>query len=94
MEGLVAATANGGRALGLETVGVVVPGGPADIVVVDGDPLADPRILLDRERTWLVLRAGQSVAGRALDGSGPAWDARRPVSYGDRDAWTPSPCCR
>jgi imidazolonepropionase-like amidohydrolase len=82
-EGLVAAAANGARALGLDDVGVVRPGAVADLLVIDGDPLAEPRLLLDRSRIWLVSRAGDVVAGRALDGSGPAWDARREVAWGD-----------
>jgi imidazolonepropionase-like amidohydrolase len=81
-EGLVAATANGAAALGLDEVGVLRPGAVADLLVVDGDPVAEPRLLLDRSRISLVCRDGLAVAGRSLDGSGPAWDNRRPVSWG------------
>lgn len=82
-QGLVAATANGARALGLDDVGLIRPGAVADLLVVDGDPLTEPRLLLDRARIRLVCRSGEVVAGRALDGSGPAWEGRREVTRGD-----------
>ena len=67
-EALVAATAGGAYALGLEDeLGTVEPGKLADLVVVDGDPLASPEILCDRDRIWLVLRLGTPVAGTALE---------------------------
>ena len=82
MEGIVAATANGGHALGLDDVGVLRPGAVADVLVVDGDPLAETRLLLDPSRIWLVCRGGAAVAGRALDGTGPAWDNQRLATAG------------
>jgi imidazolonepropionase-like amidohydrolase len=67
-EGLVAATSGGAYALGLaEQVGTVEPGKLADLIVVDGDPLAKPELLCDRARIWLVLRLGAPVAGTALE---------------------------
>lgn len=64
MEAIVAATAVAADACGLgDDVGTVQPGKLADLLVVDGDPLADPRILLDPARIWLVLQAGRPVAG-------------------------------
>ena len=39
----------------------------ADLIVVDGDPLAQPELLADRERVWLVLQLGEPVAGTALE---------------------------
>jgi imidazolonepropionase-like amidohydrolase len=66
MEGINAATASAALALGLADVGTIRPGAAADLVVVDGDPAADIRLLTDRERIWLVLVAGRPVAGRAL----------------------------
>jgi len=67
-EGLVAATSGGAEALGLSAhVGTVEEGKLADLLVVDGDPLADPRVLCDRGRIWLVLRLGKPVAGSALE---------------------------
>jgi len=67
-EALVAATATGAAALGLvEEVGTVAPGKLADLLVIDGDPLADPALLRQRERIWLVLQLGEPVAGAALE---------------------------
>ncbi|HEY3612453.1 MAG TPA: amidohydrolase family protein [Gaiellales bacterium] len=67
-EGLVAATAAGATALGLsEHVGTVEVGKLADLLIVDGDPLAQPELLLERERIWLVTRLGARVAGTSLE---------------------------
>jgi imidazolonepropionase-like amidohydrolase len=67
-EALTAATATSAAALGLaEHVGTVEPGKLADLVVVDGDPLDDPAVLLERDRIWLVLQLGEPVAGAALE---------------------------
>jgi imidazolonepropionase-like amidohydrolase len=70
MEAIVAATAVAADACGLgDEIGTVQPGKLADLLVVDGDPLADPRLLLDRERIWLVVQAGTPVAGAAVEAS-------------------------
>jgi imidazolonepropionase-like amidohydrolase len=71
-EALVAATATGARALGLaEHVGTVEAGKLADLLVVDGDPLANPAVLRGRENVWLVLQLGEPVAGAALEAGLP-----------------------
>jgi imidazolonepropionase-like amidohydrolase len=67
-EALRAATQTAAEALGIdEHVGTIEPGKLADLVVVDGDPLADPGLLSDRNRIWLVLQLGEPVAGTALE---------------------------
>ena len=38
----------------------------ADLIVVDGDPLAEPALLSDSARVWLVQQGGTPVAGQAL----------------------------
>jgi imidazolonepropionase-like amidohydrolase len=59
-----AATWGSARALGLdEELGTVEPGKTADVLVVDGDPFADVRVLADRANIWLVLKDGRPVAG-------------------------------
>lgn len=68
MGALAAATAGGGAALGMPDLGRLTIGSIADLVVVDGDPIADIRVLLRPSRVRLVLRDGAIVAGRDLDG--------------------------
>jgi imidazolonepropionase-like amidohydrolase len=93
MEGIVAGTATGAMACGIAAdVGRVAPGQAADLIVVDGDPLADSELLLDEDRIWLVLQSGRPVAGTALEtelarlpGPAPGTDpvpalAGRPIS--------------
>ena len=70
LEGIVAATHGSARALGLDGVGTLTSGAAADLVVLDGDPLADVRALLDASRIWLVLKTGKPVAGAALASAG------------------------
>jgi imidazolonepropionase-like amidohydrolase len=70
-EAVVAGTAGAAAACALEDVGRVAPGQLADLLVVDGDPLADIGVLADDAKRWMVLLAGRPVAGRALDGNDP-----------------------
>jgi imidazolonepropionase-like amidohydrolase len=67
-EGLISATSAGATALGLaEHVGTIEVGKLADLLIVDGDPVARPEVLLERESIWLVTRLGASVAGTSLE---------------------------
>lgn len=50
-QALAAATRNGGTLLGEPDAGVIREGGPADLVLVHGDPLSDPAAMW---RVWLV----------------------------------------
>jgi imidazolonepropionase-like amidohydrolase len=66
-EALVAATSTAAEALGLdEHIGTVTEGKLADLLIVDGDPLAEPHLLSDPARIWLVLQLGAPVAGQLL----------------------------
>jgi len=68
VEALTAATKTAAEALGLaEHIGTVEEGKLADLVIVDGDPLAEPGLLSDLGRIWLVLQLGVPVAGQALE---------------------------
>jgi imidazolonepropionase-like amidohydrolase len=64
-EGIAAATQGSARALGLPDVGTVTAGAVADLLVVDGDPLGDVRVLCDPVRIWMVVQAGRVVGGHA-----------------------------
>jgi imidazolonepropionase-like amidohydrolase len=58
-QALTAATATAARALGLDHhIGTVEPGKRADLLVLDGDPREDPRIL---EHPHLVLQGGTTA---------------------------------
>lgn len=62
-DALVAATANGAAAIGLDhLIGTIEPGKLADLVVVDGNPLDDIGILTDPDRITAVFRSGHQVA--------------------------------
>lgn len=58
-DALAAATWRGGQAAGEPTAGRIEPGLPADLVLVHGDPLSDPRALW---RVWSVYQRGTRVA--------------------------------
>lgn len=61
---LEAATRGSATALGVEArIGSLRPGAIADLIVVDGDPLAEPGLLGRPERISLVLRRGRVVGG-------------------------------
>jgi imidazolonepropionase-like amidohydrolase len=54
------ATKHGGEAMGLDT-GLVEPGKLADLIVVDGDPIADISVLGDPARLLAVLKGGTAI---------------------------------
>jgi imidazolonepropionase-like amidohydrolase len=57
-EALRSATINGGELLDEPSAGRVAVGGPADFVLVHGDPLSDPSTLW---RVWCVFQRGERV---------------------------------
>ncbi|MBI3079221.1 MAG: amidohydrolase family protein [Deltaproteobacteria bacterium] len=62
MEAIMAATRNNAVAVNLEQDGgVLEPGRYADLLVVDGDPLGDIRVLQDRARLAVVMKGGRCV---------------------------------
>ena len=85
-EALVAATQTAARALGLGGhIGTIEPGRLADLLVTDGDPLARPGLLRDRDRIWLVFQLGAPVAGAALErvrSRGPPHASGQPIGPG------------
>ncbi|HEX9705394.1 MAG TPA: amidohydrolase family protein, partial [Gemmatimonadales bacterium] len=64
MQVLVAATRNGARAMGLDSSGTVTAGAVADLVVLDGDPVAD---IANVRRIALVVRRGEVYTRRELE---------------------------
>jgi imidazolonepropionase-like amidohydrolase len=58
-EALAAATRNGGALYGVAHAGHLDEGQPADLVLVHGDPLSDPRAMW---RVWAVYQRGVRVA--------------------------------
>ncbi len=62
LEAITCATRNNAFAMRLDgRLGVVAPGYLADVLVVDGDPAADVRILQDRARLRAVISRGRAV---------------------------------
>jgi imidazolonepropionase-like amidohydrolase len=65
MEVLTCATKNGAKILGRShELGTVEAGKLADLLIVDGDPLSDIRILEDRSRFIAVIQGGHIKAGQ------------------------------
>jgi len=86
LEAIRTATSEGARALKMEgEIGVVAEGKRADVIVVDGDPLQDIRVLGDRSRLRAVVSKGQSV-----DLSQP-WPTRSPLPAEKIGVWSQQP---
>lgn len=67
MRALQIATRHAAEAIGLgDKTGVLEPGRWADLVVLDGDPLADVRLLQDTSRIRAVFRDGRLLVDRGL----------------------------
>ena len=61
MQAIQAATVSGADLMGLHgQVGALTPGAYADLIAVDGDPLADVRVL---EHVPVVMKGGRLVKG-------------------------------
>lgn len=79
-ETLASATINAARSVGLEgTVGTLEPGMLADLLLVRGNPLADPRLLQDRANIQAVFVGGRRIT---FDGTEEvSWPNERAISY-------------
>ncbi len=65
MQAIVAATKTSAEVCRIaEQVGTLEPGKWADLLVVDGDPLADITVLQDQSRLTLVMKEGQRYVDR------------------------------
>ena len=73
MEAIIASTAKGAELLGLaDRLGTLEPGRQADLLILDGDPLADITVLREPARIAYVFKAGSILARR---GHPVAWAA-------------------
>ena len=60
MEALLTMTKHGGAAMDLPNeLGQIQPGFLADLLLVTGDPLTDPKVLLDRKKVIAVMKNGE-----------------------------------
>jgi imidazolonepropionase-like amidohydrolase len=65
METLVAATRLGGELMGRPgELGIVKAGALADLLLVDGDPLADIAVLQERNALRMIMKDGVIYKGR------------------------------
>jgi imidazolonepropionase-like amidohydrolase len=84
LEAISCATRNGAIALRrpLGSIGVIASGAAADVIVVDGDPSTDVRILGDKRRLRHVFSRG-----RAVDLDRP-WPERNPLPMEKVGVWS------
>lgn len=65
MDAIISATRIGAEALGMEDkIGTLSPGKVADLLMIDGDPIQDIKILKDKSAVKVVMQSGQIVVDR------------------------------
>ena len=65
-EALVAATRLGGELMGMgHELGQIKSGYLADLLLIDGDPTTDVRLLQDRKRIAMIMQGGRLHKARA-----------------------------
>jgi imidazolonepropionase-like amidohydrolase len=65
MDAIVAATRNGAKACGLENeIGTIEKGKMGDIIIVDGDPVKDIKVLQDKNKIKMVMKEGKTEVNR------------------------------
>ncbi len=86
MEAIMAATRYGGEIMGMgDELGMIREGYLADLLLVDGDPLSDVRILQDRSRLVMIMQDGKFHKKPELSELGASRD------YGYGSAYTSAP---
>jgi imidazolonepropionase-like amidohydrolase len=82
LEAIQAGTSNAGITLNLEgEVGIIAPGKLADLLVVDGDPSEDIRVLQDRSKIETIVLDGEIVE---IDPELESWPNERSLTYATR----------
>jgi len=72
MQAIVATTKTASECIHMQQdVGTLEPGKLADLLVVDGDPLADIKLLQDKQRLRLIMQGGRAHKN-ALGSNAPA----------------------
>lgn len=64
MDVIVASTSKAAECIERPDLGALAPGKVADVLVVDGDPLADISVMEDRSRLHLVMKAGKAFTNK------------------------------
>ncbi len=64
MDVIVASTSRAAECIERPDLGALTPGKIADILVVDGNPLDDIRVLQSRERIHMVMKAGKAFTNK------------------------------
>lgn len=87
LEAISCATRNGAIALRrpIGSIGVIAPDAAADVIVVDGDPASDVRVLGDKRRLRHVF-----ARGRPVDLDRP-WPSRTPLPMEKVGMWATQP---
>lgn len=64
MEVIVASTSRAAECIERPELGALTPGKIADVLVIDGDPLDDIRVLQSRDRIHMVMKAGKAFTNK------------------------------
>ena len=64
MEVIIASTSKAAECIERPELGALAAGRIADILVIDGDPLDDIRVMQKRERLHLIMKAGKAFTNR------------------------------
>jgi imidazolonepropionase-like amidohydrolase len=89
LEAITCATKNAAVTIDADNVGTLAPGKLADLLVVDGDPLADIRILQDNARFAAIFLGGQAI-DRTPQPAITRWPWERSLMISERELFRPA----